>query len=352
MLAKLTGKNLSELFSDTTPPFIIAEMSGNHEGSLEHALDIVRAAAEAKVDALKLQTFTADSMTLNSDKEEFMANPDSAWKGERLYSLYQQAATPEEWHRPIFELCQELGLYAFSSPFDGKAVDLLESLNVPFYKIASFEIVDIPLIERVAATGKPMIISTGMATEQEITDAVQTAKENGCPEIVLLKCTSAYPAPAKDINLSTIPYLKQKFKSIVGLSDHTLGIGVAVASVAYGASVIEKHFTIDRNQGGVDSSFSMEPAEMTLLVQEAFRAWEARGKPSIGPVGAEHNARLKRRSLYVVNDIKAGEIITKDNVRSIRPGHGLAPKHLKQLLGKMVSYDIAKGTPVSWDFFE
>ena len=353
MQIKYTKKDVIKLFSEETPPFIVAEMSGNHRGSLNNALDIVRAAADAKVGAIKIQTFTADTMTININKNEFMANSKSAWKGKNLYQLYQESSTPKEWHAPIFELCKELGIFAFSSPFDPRAVDFLETLNVPFYKLASFEIIDIPLVEKIASTGKPMIISTGMATEDEIQDAVYTAKKNGCKNIILLKCTSAYPSEPKDINLSTIPYLKKKFNCLVGLSDHTLGVGVSIASVAYGASVIEKHLTLDRSQGGVDNTFSMEPDEMKLLVKETSRAWYAKGIPYIGPVGvAEKAARLKRRSLYVVKDISEKEIITNENIRSIRPGYGLHTKYLKDLLGKKAIKNIKKGTPTSWNLFE
>ncbi len=348
---KLSTDQMIELLGDKTPPFIIAELSGNHQGSLTRALDIVRAAAATGVHALKVQTFTADSMTLDVEKEDFMANPDSAWRGRRLYDVYQEASTPREWHQPIFDLCDELGLIPFSSPFDCSAVDFLEKMNVPVYKIASFEIVDIPLIEKVASTGKPMIISTGMATSEEIGEAVQAAKSNGCDDIVLLKCTSAYPAEPNEANLRTIPHMRTLFGYPVGLSDHTLGIGVSVAAVAYGASVIEKHFTIDRNDGGVDSAFSMEPQEMRLLVQETSRAWLAGGEVHVGPVGSEVKARQKRRSLYVVEDMKAGDVVVLENVRSIRPGKGLLPKHLKELLGKKAARDIEKGTPVSWDLF-
>jgi len=345
------AENIVNLFGDKTPPFIIAEMSGNHQGSLERALMIVRAAAEAGVHALKLQTFTADSMTLDLAVGDFMANPEGAWHGKTLYQLYQEAVTPREWHRPIFDLCDELGLIGFSSPFDQDTVDFLERLDVPLYKVASFEIVDIPLIEKIAGTGKPMIISTGMATLEEIDEAVQAARDNGCNNLALLKCTSAYPAPPKDANLRSIPCLMERYRCPVGLSDHTLGIGVAIASVAYGASVIEKHFTNLRSDGGVDSAFSMEPGEMTQLVLESDRAWQARGEVHIGPVGAEVNARKKRRSLYVVRAMKAGEVAMPQHIRSIRPGNGLLPKHFNKILGKRAVRDIEKGTPVSWDLF-
>lgn len=352
MIRRSTTRDVVAMLGKNTPPFIIAELSGNHNGSLDRALEIVRLAAKAGVNALKLQTFTADSMTLDVAKDDFMANPDSTWRGKRLYQLYQEAATPWEWHRPIFELCAELGLIGFSSPFDQVSVDFLEELDVPLFKIASFEIVDIPLIEKVAETGKPMIMSTGMATQDEIDEAVQAARDHGCRDLVLLKCTSAYPAPPKDANLRSIPYLKERYRCPVGLSDHTLGIGVAVASVAYGASVIEKHFTKARSEGGVDSAFSMEPDEMAQLVEESDRAWQAQGEVHIGPVGAEVKAREKRRSLYVVETMKEGEVATTRHIRSIRPGKGLPPKFLGEVLGKRAVRAIEKGTPVSWELFE
>jgi len=351
MRGSRANTDVVSMLGEDTPPFIIAELSGNHNGSLDRALEIVRLAARAGANALKLQTFTANSMTLDMAGDDFMANPESAWRGKRLYQLYQEATTPKEWHRPIFDLCNELGLVGFSSPFDHDTVDFLEGFNVPLYKIASFEIIDIPLIEKVAATGKPMIISTGMATLEEIDEAVQAARDNGCENLALLKCTSAYPTPPKDVNLRSIPCLMERYRCPVGLSDHTLGIGVAIASVAYGASVIEKHFTNLRSDGGVDSAFSMEPGEMTQLVLESDRAWQARGEVHIGPVGAEVNARKKRRSLYVVRAMKAGEVAMPQHIRSIRPGNGLLPKHFNKILGKRAVRDIEKGTPVSWDLF-
>ncbi len=343
---------IAELLSDNTPPFVIAELSGNHRGSLDHALKIVRSASACGVHAVKIQTFTAESMTLDIAKADFLANPDSAWSGKKLYDIYQEAATPREWHRPIFELCDELGVIPFSTPFDGSAVDFLEELNTPLYKIASFELVDIPLIEKVAGTGKPVILSTGMATLEEIGEAVDAARAGGCKELVLLKCTSAYPAKPEDANLRAIPLMEKMFKCRVGVSDHTLGIGVSIAAVAYGATVIEKHFTIDRSEGGVDSSFSMEPDEMSMLVDESSIAWRAGGEVYVGPMGSEVNARKKRRSLYVVEDMKAGDLAMPQNIRSIRPGLGLAPKYYKDVLGKRILRDTEKGTPVTWDLFE
>lgn len=332
------------------PPFVIAEMSGNHNHSLERALDIVRAAANSGVDALKLQTYTPDTMTIDLDEREFhISDPKSQWKGTSLYKLYGEAATPWEWHEPIFKCAAELGLLAFSTPFDDSAVEFLESLNVPCYKIASFENTDLPLIRRVAATGKPLIISTGMATIAELDECVRAARDGGCRDIVLLKCTSTYPATPEETNIRTIPHLRQMFDCEVGLSDHTMGVGVAVASVALGATVIEKHFTLRRADGGVDSTFSMEPAEMRLLVDEAGRAWQALGKPSYGPTEAEKRSLQYRRSLYVVKDLPAGSILSTENVRAIRPGLGLPTKYLDDVLGKKIKRDVMRGTALTWD---
>lgn len=325
-------------------------MSGNHNHSLERALKIVEEAAKSGVDALKLQTYTADSMTLDLNNPEFIIkDKDNLWKDKRLYDLYKEAYTPWEWHKPIFDKCKELGLVAFSSPFDEAAVDFLDELDVPCYKIASFESIHLPLIKKVASTGKPIIISTGMATIAEIDEAVRTAKENGCGELVLLKCTSSYPASPSDSNILTLSHMKELFKCEVGISDHTLGIGVAVASVALGAKVIEKHFTLDRAEGGVDAAFSMEPHEMKQLVEEVERASQAIGKVTYGPTEKEINSRTRRRSLYITKDIKAGETITKENLRAIRPGLGLPPKYYDILIGKTVKCDVKQGTPMSWD---
>lgn len=332
------------------PPFIIAEMSGNHNQSLDRALEIVEAAAKTGVHALKIQTYTADTMTLDLDRDEFFIDdPKSLWKGNTLYNLYQQAHTPWEWHKPIFDRCRELGIIGFSTPFDFTAVDFLESLDVPFYKIASFENTDLPLIRKVASTGKPMIISTGMATIAELDETVTAAREAGCQDIVLLKCTSSYPSTPADSNLLTIPHLRDLFNVQVGLSDHTLGIGVAVASVALGATVIEKHFTLDRSDGGVDAAFSMEPQEMKQLVIETERAWQAIGGIHYGRTAAEEKSLLFRRSLYIAEDMKAGDILTPDNLRAIRPGYGLAPKYYHHFLGKSIKQDASKGTPTSWE---
>jgi N-acetylneuraminate synthase len=332
------------------PPFIVAEMSGNHNRSLERALQIVEAAARAGAHAIKLQTYTADTMTLDLDSEDFfIGESTSLWQGTSLYKLYSQAYTPWEWHRPIFERCRELGLLAFSTPFDDTAVDFLETLNVPCYKIASFEVTDLPLIEKVAATCKPMIISTGMATLAEIDETVRTARVNGCKDIVLLKCTSTYPATPEDSNLLTIPNMRDLFGCQVGLSDHTMGIGVALAAVALGATVVEKHFTLCRADGGVDSAFSMEPSEMEALVIESRRVWQALGRIQYGPGGREKDSLKYRRSLYIAQDLRQGDILTPENLRIIRPGFGLEPKYYKILLGKSIKKDVAKGTPLCWD---
>jgi pseudaminic acid synthase len=330
-------------------PFIIAEMSGNHNQSLTRALEIVEAAARTGAHALKIQTYTADTMTLDLDEREFfISDPNFLWKGTSLYKLYQQAYTPWEWHKPIFDRARELGIIAFSTPFDDTAVDLLESLDVPCYKIASFENTDLPLIRRVAATGKPLIISTGMATVAELDETVRAAREAGCRDLILLKCTSTYPATAENTNILTIPHLRELFGCEVGLSDHTMGVGVSVASVALGATVIEKHFTLARADGGVDSTFSMEPAEMAQLVAETERAWQALGQVSYGPIEAEKMSLQYRRSLYVVQDLKAGDALTRNNVRAIRPGLGLPTKYLEQVLGKTVRQDVKRGTALSW----
>jgi len=331
-------------------PFVIAEMSGNHNQSLERALEIVEAAAKTGAHALKIQTYTPDTMTLDLDEREFhISDPKSLWAGTSLYKLYGQAFTPWEWHEAIFKRAKELGIIAFSTPFDATSVDFLESLDVPCYKIASFENTDLTLIRKVAATGKPMIISTGMASIAELDDTVRAARQAGCKDLVLLKCTSTYPATANNTNILTIPHMRELFGCEVGLSDHTMGVGVSVASVALGATVIEKHFTLNRADGGVDSSFSMEPAEMTQLVVETERAWQALGLVAYGPTAAEEKSIVFRRSLYVVKDLQAGEKLTADNVRAIRPGLGLPTKYLEQVLGKTVKQSVARGTALSWD---
>lgn len=332
------------------PPFIIAELSGNHNGSLHRALQIVDAIAASGAQALKLQTYTADTMTLDLKEREFVVtNPASPWFGRDLYSLYQDAHTPWSWHEPLFRRAREHGLVAFSSPFDATAVELLESLDVPAYKIASFENRDVELIRGVAGTGKPVIISTGLATLAEIADTVRLAREAGCRELVLLKCTSNYPADASSSNLRTIPYLRTLFDCEVGLSDHTLGIAVAIASVAMGATVIEKHVTLDRADGGVDSSFSLEPAELKALVQSCRIAQQSLGVVQITPTAEEIPSLMFRRSLYVCSDLKAGDELTRENLRAIRPGLGLPPQHLQVLLGKRVNQAVPRGTAMSWD---
>ncbi len=334
----------------THPPFIIAEMSGNHNRSLERALEIVEAAAATGAHALKMQTYTADTMTLDVDKPGFrIEDPKSLWYGRTLYDLYEEAHTPWEWHEPLFERCLELGVIPFSTPFDASAVDFLEGLDAPAYKIASFENIDLPLIRKVAATGKPVILSTGMATPAELDEAVRAARESGCNDLILLQCTSTYPATPENTNLLTIPHMRDLFGVQVGLSDHTLGVGVAVASVALGATVVEKHFTLSRADGGVDAAFSLEPSEMKTLVAETERAWRGLGRVQYGPTEKEKASLVFRRSLYVAKDMKAGEAFTEENLRAIRPGHGLSPKFYDTLLGKRVCKDVAEGTPVSWD---
>ncbi|MFC2315186.1 MAG: pseudaminic acid synthase [Selenomonas massiliensis] len=334
-------------------PFIIAEMSGNHNQSLERALAIVDAAAAAGVDAIKIQTYTADTMTLDIDTGEFfIADPNSLWKGESLYHLYEKAHTPWEWHKPIFDRCKELGIMGFSTPFDDTSVDFLEQLGVPCYKIASFENVDLPLIRKAARTGKPIIASTGMTTVSELADLVQTARDNGCTDLTLLKCTSSYPSSPEGTNLRTIPHMRELFGCDVGLSDHTLGVGVAVASVALGATVIEKHFTLSRADGGVDAAFSLEPDEMAQLVRECRAAALAMGEVRYEMAEQEKKSLQFRRSLYIAEDMRAGDVLTEKNLRRIRPGHGLSPKHYDALLGRQVKYDVKRGTPVSWALVE
>lgn len=333
-----------------TKPFIIAEMSGNHNQSLERALHLVELAAETGVDALKLQTYTADTITLDVHTDEFfISNENSLWKGQSLYDLYKQAYTPWEWHKPIFNRAKELGLIVFSSPFDETAVDFLETLEVPAYKIASFENIDIPLIKKVARTGKPIIISTGMATAAELDEAVRTVKAEGNDQIILLKCTSTYPATPENSNLATIPHMRELFGTEIGLSDHTMGVGVSVAAVTLGATVIEKHFTTSRADGGVDSAFSMEPHELKSLVEETERAWQAVGEIKYGPTESELKSIDDRRSLYIGEDMKAGDVFTKENLRDVRPGLGLPTKYYELLLGKTIKQDAKKGTPVSWE---
>ena len=335
------------------PPLIVAEMSGNHNQSLGRALEIVEAAAKAGVHAIKLQTYTADTMTLNLNEETFSVDdPGSLWAGKKLYELYEEAHTPWEWHQAIFDRASELGMIAFSTPFDDSAVDFLESLNVPLYKIASQENTDINLIRRVAQTGKPLIISTGMATKNELTEAVEEARDAGCKELTLLKCTSTYPASPENTNISTIADMRRLFNCEIGISDHTMGIGVAISSVSLGVSIIEKHMTLSRQDKGVDSGFSMEPHEMNNLVKESNRAWLSYGTISYGATEAEKKSLKYRRSLYITKDLKAGEVLSTENLRAIRPGYGLKTKYLDEILGKKVLKDLTKGTPMSWDFIK
>lgn len=336
--------------SSNAPPFIIAEMSGNHNQSLERALAIVDAIADSGAQAIKLQTYTAETMTLDLTEGEFFINdPKSLWKGNSLYQLYQEAHTPWAWHEPIFKKARDRGLIAFSTPFDATAVDFLETLNVPAYKIASFEINDLALIRKVSATGKPVIISTGMASLAEIHDAVLTARSAGCKQLILLKCTSSYPASPASSNLAAIPHMRTLFDCQIGLSDHTLGIGAAIASVALGATVIEKHVTLSRDEGGVDSAFSLEPAELHQLVTETCAAWQALGQARIGPSEEENASLVFRRSLYICEDLNVGDVLNATNLRAIRPGQGLPPKYIDQLLGKSVIKKIKRGTPADWD---
>jgi pseudaminic acid synthase len=331
-------------------PFIIAEMSGNHNGSLERALKIVDAAAASGVHALKLQTYTPETMTLDINEGEFFIDdPKSLWHGRSLFDLYGEAQTPWEWHKTIFERCREHNMIGFSTPFDASAVDFLEELDIPIYKIASFENTDIPLIKRVAKTGKPIIISTGMATVEELFYSVRAAKDNGCKDLILLKCTSSYPSTPESTNILTVPHMRELFNCEVGLSDHTMGVGAACCGIALGATVIEKHFTIKRSEGGVDAAFSMEPAEMALLRTESKHAWQAKGMVSYGPEEREKASLVFRRSLYIVKDMSEGDILTAENLRTIRPGFGLPPRFYDKLLGKKVKKAIKRGTPVTWE---
>ena len=333
-------------------PFVVAEMSGNHNGDLDRALAIVDAIAESGAQAVKLQTYRADTITIDVDAPPFrISDGHELWGGQNLFALYDRAHTPWEWHAPIFQRAREHGLVAFSSPFDPTAIDLLESLDAPAYKIASSEIVDLPLIRLAARTGRPLIMSTGMATVAEVDAAIRAAREAGCIELAVLGCTASYPAAPGDGNLRALPLLAQTFDTLVGYSDHTPGIGVCVAAVALGACVLEKHVTLSRSDGGVDSGFSLEPTELRALVVETERAWQALGSARIGPRAAEREGLRFRRSLYVVADVKAGEPVTPGNVRSIRPAGGLPPDAIDAVLGRRFSCDARRGTPVSWDLF-
>jgi pseudaminic acid synthase len=346
---KIAGREIGP----TREPFIIAEMSGNHNRSLDRALAIVDAAADAGAHAIKIQTYTAETMTLDLNQGEFkIDDPQSLWAGRSLYDLYDEAHTPWEWHGPIFEHCRQRGIVGFSTPFDETAVDFLETFDVPAYKIASFENTDLPLIRKVAATGKPMIISTGMASEAELLETVEAANEAGCSQLVLLKCVSAYPAPPESMNLRTISRLRELFGVEVGLSDHTLGLAVPLAAVALGATVVEKHFTLARTDGGVDAAFSLEPTELAELVQESKRAWQALGRVAFGVTEAERKSLQFRRSLYVSENMKKGDLLSRKNLRIIRPGFGLPPKYFEQVLGRAVRRDVDKGTPLTWELLD
>ncbi|GAA8967968.1 pseudaminic acid synthase [Helicobacter pylori] len=332
-------------------PYIIAEMSANHNGSIENAFKIIEQAKRCGADAVKLQTYTADTITLNSRAPEFMIRG-TLWDGQSLHELYQKAHMPWDWHKPLFDFAREQGITIFSSPFDFSAVDLLESLNAPAYKIASFEMVDLPLIRYVAQTGKPMIISTGMADADEIAEAVETAKSAGCRELVVLHCVSGYPAPAADYNLRTLPDMAARFDTLVGLSDHTLDNITAVASVVLGACVIEKHFTLDRNGGGADDSFSLEPDGLQALCRDSKTAWQALGRVHYGLKSSEQGNVQFRRSLYFVKDMQKGDTIDETCIRSVRPGFGIAPKHFDELIGKRLTRNVQANTKTDWADFE
>jgi len=333
------------------PPYIIAEISANHNGRIERALELIEAAAKAGADAVKLQTYRADTITLDHDGDDFLIHS-GPWKGRRLYELYDEAHTPWEWHPALFERARQCGIACFSSPFDDTAIDLLESLDAPAYKIASFELIDHALIERAAKTGKPMIMSRGMASLEETAEAVAVAQAAGCRNLVLLHCVSGYPAPAEDVNLATIPDLARRFAISIGLSDHTLGTTVATAAVALGACLIEKHFIMRRSDGGPDAGFSLEPPELAELVTATRTAWSALGKPSYELKKSESAQLPFRRSLYVVTDIKQGEALSPANLRSIRPGFGLPPKHYKELLGRKAARDLPRGKALKWEDVE
>ena len=330
------------------PPYIVCELSGNHNGSLDRALALVDAAAATGCDAIKIQTYTADTITLDSDAPDFLVKG-GLWDGMSLHALYQLASTPYEWHPALFELDAKLGVTMFSTPFDDTAVDLLESLNAPAYKIASFEVVDLPLVARVARCKKPMIISTGMANEAEMAEVVDTALSNGAAGVVLLHCTSSYPAPMDSANVRNVPMLAERFGVVGGLSDHTMGTAASVAAVALGACLIEKHFTLARADGGPDADFSLEPAEFSALVRDCKDAWSAVGTAGFERAGVEVGNIKFRRSLYVTADVKAGEALTPANVRSVRPGHGLPPKVLPEVLGRRAARDLSYGEPLAWD---
>lgn len=347
MIAEINGRKIGK----GHPPYIIAELSANHNGSLERAFETIKAAHESGAHAIKIQTYTADTMTIDCDRKDFMIHG-GLWDGYKLYDLYKWAETPFEWHKAIFDYAANLGITIFSTPFDESAVDLLESLDTPAYKIASFEATDLPLIRYVASKGKPVIMSTGMCSESEISEAVATAREAGCENLILLHCISSYPAPMDQANLLQMPRLTERFGTIPGLSDHTLGTTASVAAVALGACVIEKHFTLSRNDKGPDSEFSIEPDELKRLCQDTFDAWSALGKPGFERQKAEEGNKHFRRSVYFVRDMKAGEIITSAHIRRIRPGFGLPPKYFDQLIGKRVKEDVDRGTATSWELID
>ena len=332
------------------PPYIIAELSANHNGSLERALATIDEAKRRGASAVKLQTYTADTMTIDSDRPEFLIKG-GPWGGYRLYDLYKWAETPFEWHQVMFDYARKIGITIFSTPFDESAVDLLEKLAAPAYKIASFEMTDLPLVEYVAKTGKPMIISTGMATEQEIEEAVETARNAGCKELVLLHCISSYPAPMEQANVAQLAELGRRFEAVPGLSDHTLGTTASVAAVALGACLIEKHFILNRDDGGPDSGFSLEPDELERLCTDTRDAWAAVGKAGYNRQEAEQPNKIFRRSIYFTRDIKAGEAVSKEDIRRIRPGVGIEPKYFNSLIGKTLKVDVSRGTPTSWEQF-
>lgn len=334
---------------DGHPVYLIAEMSANHHHDLERAIALIKAAKEAGADAVKLQTYTPDTLTIDCGNQYFRVGKGTAWEGKVLYQLYGEAYTPWQWQPQLMETARQIGIDCFSTPFDDSAVEFLENLQVPAYKVASFELVDLPLLRKIGQTGKPVIMSTGMANEQEIQEAVDTLRQAGCPQLALLKCTSAYPADPKEMNLLTIPYLRERFDVVAGLSDHTLGLTAAIASVALGARIIEKHLTLSRNDSGPDSHFSLEPDEFKAMVDTVRETEKALGTPHLGPSPQEEASIVFRRSLFVVQDVQAGDHFTQENVRSIRPGHGLAPKHLDEILGKVAACDVARGTPMSWD---
>ena len=339
----------SAIFGNRESVYIVAEMSANHNQNFERAVQIIRAAKEAGADAVKLQTYTADTLTIRSDKSYFRISGGTLWDGRALYDLYAEAFTPWEWHPKLKAVANDLGMDLFSTAFDPTAVDFLEQMGVPFHKVASFEIVDIPLIEQMARTGKPLIISTGMATLAEIDEAVRAARDAGASEIALLKCTSAYPSLPEAMNLHTILHLAQAFGVRVGLSDHTMGTAVPVAAVALGARIIEKHFTLARSDSGPDSAFSLEPHEFKAMVEAVRTAEKALGAVSYGVSAEEQKSRVFRRSLFVVKDVRAGEVFTAENIRSIRPGPGLSPKYLPEVLGRNAARDLERGTPLSWE---